>query len=70
MNIQTPVRITPCPPRLYLQTSWKGVIVIGKMTFRRAKCLAKVLHIMKTGVLNIPTPVMITPLILHNLILA
>ncbi len=50
----------------------------GKMTFRRSKCFAKVVHAMETGVLNIQTPVTIKPLnpfspgglILHAIILS
>ena len=29
LNIPAPVRITPCPPRLQLQTFWMGVILTG-----------------------------------------
>ncbi len=29
LNIQAPVRMTPCPPRLQLQTLWMGVILMG-----------------------------------------
>ena len=35
VNIQTPVRMTTCPPRLQLQTLWKEAILTGKMTFIR-----------------------------------
>ena len=59
--IPAPVKMTPCPPRLQLQSLWIGVILTGKMTFWRDKCLAKVVHAMKTGVLNIPAPVRMTP---------
>ncbi len=33
LNIPAPVWMTPCPPRLQLQTLWIGVILTGKMTF-------------------------------------
>ena len=36
------VRMTPCPHRLQLQTSWTGGILTGKIAFQRHKCLAKV----------------------------
>ena len=32
----------PCPPRIQLQTLWLGLILTGKMTFLRAKCLENV----------------------------
>ena len=35
---------------------------MGKMTIWRVKCLAKVAHTIMTVVLNIPTPVRMTPL--------
>ena len=35
LNIQTPVRITSCPLRLQLQTSWIVVIMMGIMKFRK-----------------------------------
>ena len=70
LNIQIFVRITPCPPRLELQTLWTWVILMGKMTFRRAKCFAKIVHTMETGVLNIQTPIRISPFILHIQILS
>ena len=38
-----------------------GVILTGKMTFWGDKCLTKVDHAMKIGVLNIPAPVRMTP---------
>ena len=43
-----------------------------KRTFRRAKCLAKVVHKMETGVLvlNIQIPIRFTPFILHIIILS
>ena len=47
LNILTPVRMTLCPPRLQLQTSWMGAIFTRKMTFLRAKCLAKVVNTME-----------------------
>ena len=62
LNIPAPVRMTPCPPRLQLQTLWIGVILTGKMTFLGDKCLIKFDHAMKIGVLNIPAPVRMTPL--------
>ena len=52
LNIPAPVRMTPCPPRLQLQTLWIGVILTGKMTFWGDKFLTKVDMAMKTGVLN------------------
>ena len=55
-----PVRMTPCHPRLQLQTLWMGVILRGKMTFWVDKCLTKVVLTMKIGILNIPTPVRLT----------
>ena len=55
------VRITSYPPRLQLQTSRKGFILMGKMTFRIAKCFDKVVHTIDIGVLNIQTPVRINP---------
>ena len=61
LNIPAPVRMTPCPPRLQLQTLWMGVILTGKMTFWGDKCLTKVDHAMKIGVLNIPAPNRMTP---------
>ena len=61
LNIQAPVRMTPCPPRLQLQTLWMGVILRGKMTVWGDKCLTEVDHAMKTGFLNIPAPVRMTP---------
>ena len=61
LNIPSPVRMTPCPPRLQLQTLWMGVTLTGKMTFWGDKCSAKVDHAMKIGVLKIQTPVMMTP---------
>ena len=44
-------------------TSWTGFILMGKMVFRKAKCLVKVVHTMtmETGVLNIQIPVRIVP---------
>ena len=57
LNIQAPVRMTPCLPRLQLQTLWIGVILTGKMTFWEDKCLIKVYHVKKIGVLNLPAPV-------------
>ena len=56
-NIPAPVRMTPCPPTLQLQSLWMGVILTGKMTFWGDKCLTKVNHAMKIGVLSIPAPV-------------
>ena len=50
------VRMTPCPPRLNHQTSWMGDILTG-----RDECLAKVVWIMKLGLLEITIPVRITP---------
>ena len=41
LNTLTPVRMTHCPPRLQLKTLWTGAIMRWKMTFLRAKCLAK-----------------------------
>ena len=38
-------RMTTCPHRLQLQTSWTGVILTGKMAFQSVKCLAKVVSI-------------------------
>ena len=61
-NIPAPVRMTPCHPRLQLQTLWIGVILTGKMTFWGYKCLTKVDHTMKIGVLNIPAPIILIPL--------
>ena len=61
LNIPTPVRMTPCPPRLQFKTSWTGGILTGKMTLLRVECLEKVVHSIETGVLNISTPVRMTP---------
>ena len=61
LNIPAPVRMTPCPTRLQLQTLWIGVTLTGKMTFWGDKCLTKVDHAMKIGVLNIPAPIRMTP---------
>ena len=61
LNIPAPVRMTPCPPRLQLQTLWIGVILRGKMIFWGDESLTKVDHAMKTGVLNIPAPVGMSP---------
>ena len=61
LNIPAAVRMTPCPPRLQLQSLWMGVILTGKMTFWGDKCLTKVDHAMKIGILNIPAPVRMTP---------
>ena len=36
------VRMTLCPHRPQLQTSWTGGILTGKIEFQRHKCLAKV----------------------------
>ena len=57
MNILDPVRITPCPPRLKLQISGTGGILTEETAFWRDKCLAKVVHNIKTVLLNITTPV-------------
>ena len=54
-------RRNPSTPRLQLQTSRMGAILMGKNIFRRAKFLEKLVHTMETGVLNIQTPVRITP---------
>ena len=55
LNISFPVRMTPCPNRLQLQTLLMGVILTRKMTFW---CLTKVfVHTIKTCILNILTPV-------------
>ena len=54
LNIPAPVRMTPCPPRLQLQTLWIGVILTEKMTFWGDKSLTKVDPALKIGVLNIP----------------
>ena len=61
LNIQAPVRMTPCPPRLQLQTLWIGVILKGKMTFWVDKCLTKDDDAMKIGVLYIPADIRMTP---------
>ena len=53
--------MTPCPPRLQLQTLWMGIILTGKMTFWEDKCLTKVDHAIKIGVLNIQAPIRMTP---------
>ena len=53
LNILTPVRMTTCPPRLQIKTLWAGAILTGKMTFLRAKYLAKVVNTMETVALNI-----------------
>ena len=45
---------------VHLQTLWMGVILTGKMTFWGDKCLTKVDHAMKIGVLNIQAPVRMT----------
>ena len=60
LNIPAPVRMTPCPPRLQLQTLWIGVILTGKMTFWGDKCLTKADCAMKIGILNILAPIMMT----------
>ena len=44
---QTFLKLTPCPPRLQLQTLRMGVILTGKLTFWGVKCLAKVDHAIK-----------------------
>ena len=62
LNIPTYVRMTPCPPRLHLQTLWTGVILTGKMTLRGDKGITKVDHAMKIGVLNIPSSYQDDPL--------
>ena len=59
--MHTPVRMTPCPLRLQLQTLWTGGILMGNMTIWRVNYLAKVAHTNVTVVLNIPTSVMMTP---------
>ena len=41
------VRMTTCSPRFQLRILWTGFSLTGKMAFRRAKCLAKVVHTMK-----------------------
>ena len=51
--------LPPVLPDSNYKLCGQGLMV--KMTFRRAKCLAKVVHTMETGVLNIPTPVSMTP---------
>ena len=61
LNIPAPVRMTPCPPKLQLQTLWIGVILTGKMTFWGDKFLTKVDNAMKIVVLDIPAPVRMTP---------
>ena len=57
-----PVRMTPYPLRLQLQSLLTGVILMGKMTFWGYKCLTKVVHTMITGILNITTPLRMTPM--------
>ena len=59
-NIPTTVCLTPCPPRLQHQTMWTGSILTKKMTIWRVKCLAKVVNIIETVVLNTLTLVRIT----------
>ena len=54
-------RQVSCHPRLQLQTLWMGVILTGKMPFWGDKCLTKVHHAMKIGILNIPASVRMTP---------
>ena len=61
LNIPAPVRMTPCPHRLQVQTLWMRVILTGEMTFWGDNCLTKVDHAMKTGVLKITAPVRMTP---------
>ena len=39
LNIPTPVKMTPYPPRLQFQTSWTGGILTQKMTLWRDECL-------------------------------
>ena len=53
--------MTLYPPRLILQTLWTGVILTRKMTFRRAKCFAKVVNTMETDVLTIKISVAFPP---------
>ena len=61
-NIPTPVSITQCPSWIQLQTLWMGIILTWKLTFWGHNFLTKVvLHTMKTGILNILTPVRMTP---------
>ena len=48
------------PLRLQLQTVRTGGILMGKITIRRVKCLAKVVHIIETVNLSILTSVRMT----------
>ena len=53
--------MTLYPPRIQLKTLLTGVILTRKLTFRKAKCFAKVTHIIETGVQNIQISVRIIP---------
>ena len=55
------LRMTLYPPRIQLKTLLTGVILTRKMTFRRAKCFAKVVDVMETDVLNIEISVAVPP---------
>ena len=61
LNIQTPVKMTPYPPRLQFQTSWTEGILTQKMTLWGYECFGNVVQSIVAGVLNIPTPVRMTP---------
>ena len=64
-NIQTLVRITSVLPDSKSGLCGQGLSwsLMGKMTFRRAKSYAKVVHTIETDVLNIQIPVRITPVL-------
>ena len=61
LNINPPVRMTPCPPGLLHQTLWMGGILTGKMTFYEDECKTKVVCTLEMGVLNIQSSVRMTP---------
>ena len=60
LNIPTPVKMTPYPPRLQFQTSWTGGILTQKMTLWRDECFGKVVHSIEAGFLSISTHVKMT----------
>ena len=60
------VRMTPCPLRLQVQTSWTGGFLMGKMTFESDECFAKVVYMLKLDVLSIKTLVRMTPVLLDS----
>ena len=61
LDVSPPVRMTPCPQRLQLQTLWMGGILTGEIAFQRDKRFAKVVSSMHLGALNVSPPVRMTP---------